>query len=1313
MSTKEDEELDIPTFRQHAIQKGMWAGGLQKMDIPNLMGAFESEAEATPDVEIAEDDDETKSVASAASGKSSTSEKATPLRLRPITNLHTPAILKIFDETIVNASDQERGCRGNKPSERVKHIVVTFDLKTGAYSVYNDGPGIPVMVHAGTSKRLGRTVHLPEALATIEFAGTNIKKAGENVKGGINGLGLKLAYVHSVRGILETVDLEKRFFSQEYRERLLHIQPATVVDLKERSAAGKLTVEQRKPHTRVSLWPAYAALGYKVNKGELDAADAADLDAWLRYRLHQVAVYVGTNATVTYNGQLCRTNKLEAFAKLYCTQFDDASGTLIKVLDAKAKEEPYKAHPWKVAIIAFQPGIKGVRKAQNIGIVNGVNSLKGPHITYFRELLSEVVTEKVTAAMKAGKDKKKGAEKRPGPAELLADTRVICVGPLPKADWGGQNKEKLEVPKAVMKNYEIPRARLKEIAETVTLRALSALGVKSTKLGHIDKYTKAHKAGTAQAAQCALLVAEGDSAITMLKKGLSQNKSAKRPANAPPGYLVPSNDYCGFISLGGVVMNAIKETKELETADGETVLVRSEKLRNNVKLKGLVQAMGLDFAKRYDTPEERATLRYGRLFACVDQDVDGVGKILSLLLVYIYQFWPNLIKHGCIGRFLTPVIRMEPKNARGELKEFAYEEEARRFMEENPDWEKTHKEPKYFKGLAGHQAKHVKSMFEPAAFNANLYTFTLADADRELFELYFGGGKDGPAKRRNALRTPVTYLTYEEALQLKNSRLIPCAMHHQIDTKLFKLTAIGRQIPNIYDGLIPARRKVVDGAIDIFGKSGAAMKVFQLGGNIAASRFYHHGDASLNETIIRMAQSFRNARLYPLLIGFGEFGSRHLAGKDPGQPRYIDVGLSPLARIVHDPADRWLLKFVVEDGQMAEPTFFVPPVPLAILENGGSRPSEGWMHNSYGRDYGKVRDVLDALLGGHAGLTAAAERLIAEGPTAEVMGAIRLLEARYPLPVQTRGFGGRVVLYKGEPHSFGNYHYDEKTRTITVTELPHGVPTGGDSKVCKGFIGTLHDLEGKKGVWRDEYIEGPPRDDSANDDVDVRIKLRAGAYERIVEKFGNHIVDPIEEFLGLYETLKPNLNFTGPDGTVLEFGSSYLAALLYWFPARRDLYRRRLERERLLLELRVVEQENILSYCRVYDTLGLKKLDEEKATQVLANKGFAALDSRLLHSPGFTPPETLRTLIVEGPKISYDYLLELNDRNKLATSVKKRAEQLEKLREELAAAQAALDEKPFAGVTQWRADIAEFEKAVARGIATDWTFESAAARRRG
>ena len=302
--------------------------------------------------------------------------------------------------------------------------------------------------------------------------------------------------------------------------------------------------------------------------------------------------------------------------------------------------------------------------------------------------------------------------------------------------------------------------------------------------------------------------------------------------------------------------------------------------------------------------------------------------------------------------------------------------------------------------------------------------------------------------------------------------------------------------------------------------------VFQLAGYVADKLFYHHGDASLNGTIITMAQAFTGARRYPLLFGGGQFGNRH--GEDAGSPRYVRVSLSPVARAAFPAADRYLLAYVDEDGHRAEPVTFVPVVPIAVLED-ASNVSEGWNHASYGRSLEAVLAVVEAYIAGDPALRAAAELMRRESWSPAAAAAVAAAARTWVLPPETARGAPPCHNVRGSPHSFGTYKIEDERR-IVVTDLPIGVATASFVKrlKMKPFVREI-------------------RDCSSPDGVELHVTLAPGGFESIMAAHPGPLrgtpeasgaedyVDPVEAALTLHESIVPRLNYYA-DGAVLELG---------------------------------------------------------------------------------------------------------------------------------------------------------------------------------
>jgi len=78
---------------------------------------------------------------------------------------------------------------------------------------------------------------------------------------------------------------------------------------------------------------------------------------------------------------------------------------------------------------------------------------------------------------------------------------------------------------------------------------------------------------------------------------------------------------------------------------------------------------------------------------------------------------------------------------------------------------------------------------------------------------------------------------------------------------------------------------------------------------VAEHTAYHHGEASLHGTIVKMAQRFVGTNNVPLLEASGQFGTRLQGGEDAASPRYIFTQLCAHTRLLMPAADDDLLEY--------------------------------------------------------------------------------------------------------------------------------------------------------------------------------------------------------------------------------------------------------------------------------------------------------------------------------------------------------------------------------------------------------------------
>ena len=178
---------------------------------------------------------------------------------------------------------------------------------------------------------------------------------------------------------------------------------------------------------------------------------------------------------------------------------------------------------------------------------------------------------------------------------------------------------------------------------------------------------------------------------------------------------------------------------------------------------------------------------------------------------------------------------------------------------------------------------------------------------------------------------------------------------------LFSNADNARSIPHIMDGFKPSQRKVLFACFKK--KLKAEIKVAQLAGYIGEHSAYHHGDMSLNGTIIGMAQSYVGSNNVNLLYPSGQFGTRRMGGKDHASARYIFTRLEKIARTIFHPDDDALLNYLNDDGLSVEPEYYMPVIPM-VLVNGSDGIGTGYSSTIQNHDPREVIDNIRKMING-------------------------------------------------------------------------------------------------------------------------------------------------------------------------------------------------------------------------------------------------------------------------------------------------------------------------------------------------------------
>src|SRR6202044_3104248 len=141
---------------------------------------------------------------------------------------------------------------------------------------------------------------------------------------------------------------------------------------------------------------------------------------------------------------------------------------------------------------------------------------------------------------------------------------------------------------------------------------------------------------------------------------------------------------------------------------------------------------------------------------------------------------------------------------------------------------------------------------------------------------------------------------------------------------------VGRALPDIRDGLKPVHRRILYGMSEMgLAPNRPTRKCARIVGDVLG-KFHPHGDASVYDSLVRMAQPF--AMRYPLVDGQGNFGS--VDGDPPAAMRYTEARLSKIATALLEDIDKETVDFRPNyDESEQEPEVLPSRVPN-LLVNG-------------------------------------------------------------------------------------------------------------------------------------------------------------------------------------------------------------------------------------------------------------------------------------------------------------------------------------------------------------------------------------------
>ncbi|MHB8666434.1 MAG: DNA topoisomerase IV subunit A [Burkholderiales bacterium] len=145
-------------------------------------------------------------------------------------------------------------------------------------------------------------------------------------------------------------------------------------------------------------------------------------------------------------------------------------------------------------------------------------------------------------------------------------------------------------------------------------------------------------------------------------------------------------------------------------------------------------------------------------------------------------------------------------------------------------------------------------------------------------------------------------------------------------------TVKDRALPRVADGQKPVQARILYAMWEMNGRAGTPRKKSARVVGDVLGKFHPHGDASVYDAMVRIAQDF--SLRYPLVDGEGNFGSRD--GDEPAAMRYTEARLTKFAEVLLAELDSGTVDFAPNyDGSMQEPQLLPARLPVVLL-NGAS-----------------------------------------------------------------------------------------------------------------------------------------------------------------------------------------------------------------------------------------------------------------------------------------------------------------------------------------------------------------------------------------
>ncbi|MDR2543524.1 MAG: DNA topoisomerase (ATP-hydrolyzing) subunit A, partial [Treponema sp.] len=314
--------------------------------------------------------------------------------------------------------------------------------------------------------------------------------------------------------------------------------------------------------------------------------------------------------------------------------------------------------------------------------------------------------------------------------------------------------------------------------------------------------------------------------------------------------------------------------------------------------------------------------------------------------------------------------------------------------------------------------------------------------------------------------------------ELPAGKVIPIAIEDEVKTDYLNYAMsviVSRALPDVRDGLKPVHRRLLY-AMDSLGlRPGGATKKSALIVGETMGKYHPHGDLSIYDALVRLAQDF--SLRYTLIKGQGNFGS--VDDDPPAAMRYTEAKISKIGDEMLEDLQKETVDFAPNyDESFTEPTVLPSAIPNLLI-NGSSGIAVGMATNMAPHNLGEVCDAICALIDNPELTTEDLMKFIQgpDFPTGGVIFGCHGIEDAYKT-------GRGKLMIRGKFNIETTKLGKEK---IVFTEIPYNV----NKALLLEKIGQL---------MREKIIDGiaNANDESDRDGIRIVIELKKGAIIKVI-----------------------------------------------------------------------------------------------------------------------------------------------------------------------------------------------------------------------